>query len=55
MILVLPCLLPLTTIIGVALAGAISFLSLLIEVVKGVINVGFFIPIYKLIKIVKVL
>jgi len=53
-ILVLPRLLPLATVVGVALAGAVSFPSL-VEVIEGVVNVGLFVPIYKLIKIVKVL
>ena len=54
MILVLPCLLPLATIIGVTLARAVSFPSF-VEVIKGVVNIRLFVPIYKLIKIVKVL
>jgi len=44
-ILVLPRLLPLATIIGVALTKVVSSPSLFIEVVIGVINIGIFIPI----------
>lgn len=50
MILLLPCLLFLATVVGVALIKVIiSFLE-----VKGVLNVGLFVPIYNLVKIVEV-
>ena len=55
MILVLPRLLPLATVVGVALARVVSSSSLPIKVVVGVVNVGIFVPIYNLVKIAKVL